>query len=79
MKRPARPKSAPRRTSTAQEVHRRKVWASEMIEIAGQTTALPPAEREQARLWASVLSDLARELLSGAPTPTMWDLPRPWV
>ncbi len=77
------PATAPQPTATNKETRRCNVWANAMIEVAAETTAnldaLPMVEREHARLWAIVLSDLARELLSDAPKPmpTLRDLPRP--
>ena len=85
-RKPPRRKSAPsqpRPAAAANQTAHRTVWANAMIEVATETTAdlaaLPPPERAQARLWATVLSSVARDLLSGdTPPPTLFVLPRPW-
>jgi hypothetical protein len=84
---PSRRKSAPpqhRPAEAAGQTAHRNVWATAMIDVALETTAnlanLPPAEREHARLWATVLASVAQDLLSGDASPsTLFDLPRPWT
>jgi hypothetical protein len=62
-----------RTESPEEENERRTAWATAMITVARQSTAnlakMPLAERRAVMLRASVLSEVAQQLLSGKPMP----------